>query len=232
MSRPSSTEAPARATFRPAETLGSWPDLQIEKLELISRGDLVSGLRIRGRRPPANAPRPALLVLLHDATREASSPDFQPVATWLSRGDAVVVVALDLPLHGPRSSAKLSERLVTAFAALARGAFVDRNGSVLVEEFLRQSTHDLARTLDALLAPGELDPERIALIGLGLGARVADAFLAEDDRVQAAVLVRTPRAPAALPSADSKLRLELEGRADEADWAMSAGRFLRSRIGL
>lgn len=231
VSRPSSTEAPARATFWPADAADPWSGLQVEKLELISRGDLVSGVRIRRGPATGSGPRPALLVLVHDAASEANSPDWSPVATWLARGDAVVAVALDLPLHGPRSSAKLSERLVSAFAALARGAFLDRNGTVLVEEFLRQSVHDLARTLDALLEPGELDPDRVGLIGLGLGARVADSLLAEDDRVHAAVLVRTRRAPA-LPSAASPGRLEIDAQDEPRDWTLEAERFLRSRIGI
>lgn len=233
VSRSSPTEAPARARFWPAEAAEPWSGLQVEKLELISRGDLVSGLRVRkgSKTATAGATRPGLLVLVHDAAREARSADWAPVATWLARSNALVVVALDLPLHGPRSSAKLSERLVSAFAALARGAFVDRNGAVLIEEFLRQSAHDLARTLDALLAPGELDPDRVGLVGLGLGARVADAFLAEDDRVRAAVLVRTRRAPA-LPSAGSPHFLEVDGQDELRDWSGDAERFLRSRIGL
>ncbi|MFO0688712.1 MAG: hypothetical protein U0900_08385 [Myxococcota bacterium] len=232
MSRPRSNEAPARATLWPIEAGEPWSGLQVEKLEVLSRGDFVTGLRIR--RPAgaeaANAARPGLLLLIHDATGHASAATWSPIAGWLARGGRTEAIALDLPLHGPRSSAKLSERLVAGFAALARGAFLDRNGTVLVEEFLRQSTHDLGRSLDARLALGEIDPDRVALIGVGLGARVADAWLAEDDRVRAAVLVRTGRAPA-LPLAAAPERLELES-GDAPDWAFEAERFLRSRIAL
>lgn len=228
-----SQEAPARATLWAIEAVEPWSGLQVERLELLSRGDFVTGVRIR--RPAGSdateAARPGLLLLIHDATGHANEPAWAPIAGWLARGGRAEAIALDLPLHGPRSSAKLSERLVAAFAALARGAFLDRNGTVLVEEFLRQSTHDLARTLDARLTLGGIDPDRIAVIGVGLGARVADAWLAQDARVRAAVLVRTRRAPA-LPNAASPERLELESRDDAPDWAVEAERFLRSRIAL
>ena len=228
-----SNESPALATLWPIEAVEPWAGLRVEKLELLSRGDFVTGVRIRRPAGPdaANADRPGLLLLIHDATGHANASTWAPIADWLARGGRAEAIALDLPLHGPRSSAKLSERLVAAFAALARGAFLDRNGTVLVEEFLRQSTHDLARSLDARLALGGIDPDRIAVIGVGLGARVADAWLAEDARVRAAVLVRTRRAPA-LPSAGGPERLELESRDEAPDWAFEAERFLRSRIAL
>ena len=145
--------------------------------------------------------------------------------------DANVAVALDLPLHGPRTSAKLSERLVSAFAALARGrASSTATAPSSSKSSCARRRHDLARTLDALLAPGELDPDRVALIGLGLGARVADAFLADDDRV---------RAPSWFEHAgrrcspSSRRRLASRSTRQDAprDWAFEAERFLESALG-
>ncbi|MBY0399608.1 hypothetical protein K2X89_04890 [Myxococcota bacterium] len=248
-------EAPARARFWPVPSAGPWSALQIERLELVSRGDLVSGLRISDRdaRSAPEQSEAGLLVLVHDAGGDARSMAWSPVARWLHGSARTVAIALDLPLHGPRTSAKLSERLVASLAIRARGAELDRNGAVLVEEFLTQSVHDLRRTLDAMLGSGEIDRKRVALIGIGIGALVADALLVEEDRVRAAVMVRTLEAPAprgalpedtrtaspspsglptsasaATPTAD---RLELDVREGRDDWAPAAHRFLASRIG-
>lgn len=235
-------EAPARARFWPAEPREPWSTLATERFELISRGDLVSGLRIRNAAgtPASEQAPPGLLLLLHDAAGDAQAAGWRPVARWLARGPRTIAAALDLPLHGARASAKLSERLVAAFAARARGAFLDPNGAVLVEEFVRQSVHDLGRTLDALLAAGGVDPKRIGVLGLGLGAHVADAWLAQEDRPCAAVLVRTARAPgrvddgdsrAAQPGSIDRLEIDLPDGHDD-DWAPRAERFLGSHLGL
>lgn len=241
VSHPCFVEAPARARFWPATARAPFAELATERIELISRGDLVSGLRLRSPASEASTGKAStgLLLLVHDAAQEAHGTQWSPVARWIARSPRTVAVALDLPLHGPRASAKLSERLVQAFAVRARGADLDRNGAVLVEEFLRQSVHDLGRTLDALLAAGDVDPKRIALLGLGLGAHVADAWLAQERRPSAAVLVRTPRAPGrpaepppGTKGAGSPDRLEIDLQAGRGDWAEEAERFLDSRIGL
>jgi dienelactone hydrolase len=80
------------------------------------------------------------------------------------------VARIDLPLHGRRASPKLSARLIQGYERLTRGSALDAETSALVEEFARQSTSDLIRTIEALGRRPEIDAERIALAGLGIGA--------------------------------------------------------------
>lgn len=201
-------EAPARATLRTEPGLGSWQGLAVERLELVSRGDLVNGVVVsdatEGGRPLRGS-RPALLLLAHDAGDSAHAPELAAVAGWL--GPALTVVAIDLPLHGHRASPKLSDRLIGAIATRARGGSLDRNGAVLVEEFARQAVSDWRRTLDALLALDRFDTKRIGFLGLGLGAWIGGAWLASETRVGAAVLAGRRTAPMpSLPPAEPGAR--------------------------
>lgn len=220
---------------------GSWLGVPAERIELISRGDVVNGILARGvasggQAKHAGSPllSPVLLVA-HDAGSSASSPELRPIASWVEAGLGVVVI--DLPLHGHRASAKLSERLVASISKSDRGEGLDPNSAVLVEEFRRQATIDLIRTLDALLALGDFDPKRVGLLGLGLGARLGKALLAWDDRLCAAVLADEPSfagLPAAAPAANATSRAETStlslGRASST-WPDEARSFLASRLG-
>lgn len=227
-------EAPARADFSPIAARPPFEDFETERLELVARGDFVSGVRIRGPRlKGSRAPaRGALLLLVHDTGAQALAPAWSALTPWVRRG--LDLVALDLPLHGPRASAKLSERLVGGLAGLARGAALDRNASVLVEEFRRQAVRELGRTLDALLGPGGYEEKRAGVLGLGLGAWIASDWLGHDRRLAAAVLVATDRAPgpAAItdrgPGPDCVV---IEQAAGGTGWLADAERVLASRLG-
>ncbi len=238
--------------LRPLAPEHGWPDVQTERLELISRGDVVTGRFARAARPRSKAGtsrrRAALLMAVHDAGGSAGYPPLGVVAGWI--GPDLSLVAIDLPLHGHRSSPKLSERLTAGLARRDRGGEIDRNGAVLVDEFWRQATIDLVRTLDAVLALGELDPKRIGLLGIGLGAALVDALLAHDTRPRAAVLVRpgasdpktalgsaavgaavsVAAAPVKRDAAASAERLVLEADADPASWTPAARAFLEARL--
>lgn len=221
-------EAPPRANLRRLGLDGSWHGAAAEQIELISRGDIVNGILARGAkgREQDGHTRTALLVVAHDAGSSASASDLLPVASWVAAGLSVVVI--DLPLHGQRASAKLSERFVASIAKLDRGEALDQNSAVLVEEFFRQATIDLVRTLDAVVALGDFDSKRIGFLGLGLGARLGTTLLAHDDRPCAAVLARA--ASVAAPPAvdpDSTLALEMGSGA----WPADARAFLASRLG-
>ncbi|MFP6655295.1 MAG: hypothetical protein VCB25_06685, partial [Myxococcota bacterium] len=92
------------------------------------------------------------------------------------------------PLHGTRSSPKLTDRLISGIRQLASGETLDLNTRALVEEFARQTTSDLIRTLDALSALPEIDGDRIGFMGFGLGAVAGSYLLAHDPRPRASVL--------------------------------------------
>jgi len=222
-------EAPARTVLRPIELAAPWSGQRAARFEIVSRGDLVPGLLIQ---PPERAgARPALLLLGHDAGASLASPDFAPLAAWIASG--VALAAIDLPLHGARASAKLSERLVGAAAALERGEALDRNGALLFEEFMRQARSDLARSLDALLETGAVDPKRVGFLGLGLGARIGTALLDHEDRFAAAVLARATGGAVAHPASDGRptARLDVELDRRRPAWVDAARRFLGSSLG-
>ncbi|MEZ4332853.1 MAG: hypothetical protein R3F35_13915 [Myxococcota bacterium] len=229
-------ESPARLDLRPIPAQEPWAGLQTDCLELIARGDLVTGIRARPASPGAEStggPAAALL-LLHDAGSHASGSEWRRVAAWLARGPHAF--ALDLPLHGRRSSAKLSERLIAGLASLERGLPLDRNGEALVEEALRQARCDVARLLDGVLAMEDVDPKRVGLVAVGFGARVAEMLLAEDARPCAAVLIRDANAVVGAAMRDetesaSTAVLRLEARRGATDWSEAAEAYLGSRIG-
>jgi dienelactone hydrolase len=235
-------EAPARAGLRRLESAGTWHAAPAQRLELISRGDIVNGVLARaatGDARPGAAPS-ALLLVAHDLGGASTSPALAPVASWI--GEGLAVAAIDLPLHGDRASPKLSERLIASIARHERGGALDRNSAVLVEEFWRQATIDLVRTLDAVLALDGFDPERVGFLGLGLGAGLGSALLAHDDRLCAAVLARpaetrSPAAPAAAIDRDGSRHraradvLRLDAELDSGAWSAEARPFLASRLG-
>lgn len=233
-------EAPAQAHLHPSAPPAPFAGLVAESFEVVSRGDFVNGYRIRRaerRATTSNDARPGLLVLVHDAGEAADGARWKGVAPWIARG--VDAVAIDLPLHGRRASAKLSERLVSSLAALARGDAISVESRLLVDEFERQAVCDLERTLAALLARDENDPKRTAIVGLGLGAWLAEAWLGQGARATAAVLVRTPHAPATRSEArqstatpaDRPSLLTLEATSDPLAWSREAEPFLASRLG-
>lgn len=235
-------EAPACAILHRLGPDDSWHGAPAERLELISRGDIVNGILAREARPTAKSggSGPALLLVVHDAGGSLSSPDLGATASWV--GPGLAVVAIDLPLHGQRASAKLSERLIAGVGLRAPDRTfdrtpdrtLDRNEMVLVEEFWRQATIDLVRTVDAVLALGGFDPERIGLLGIGLGADLGAAMLTHDPRPRAAVLMH-PAAPSSQDSiAPSQSRAEilrLERALGPERWAPRARAFLASHLG-
>ena len=185
-------EAAATARLSPHASQDGWQGLRAHRFEFVSRGDFVPGLLYLPEDLPENltagaGDRPAPLVLLqHDARGSKQSDLLGEAAGWVRAGLAVALI--DLPLHGERSSPKLSERLWEGVERISRGAAVDLETRVLLDEFARQSTSDLTRCLDALSALPEIDSKRIAFAGLGLGAVVGSYLLAHDARPRAGVL--------------------------------------------
>ena len=149
------------------------------RFEYTSRGDRVPGVLLL---PSGRGPFP-LVLLQHGAGGSKDAPYLDPVRRpWAERG--LAVASIDFPLHGERSSPKLTEQL---FAALAtRGA--NAPGLALFEEFARQAVTDLARALDALATLPEIDAGRIGYAAFSLGAMVGSLFVPYDDRVRAAAM--------------------------------------------
>lgn len=156
-------------------------DLVVERFEITSRGDRVPGRLLRRR----GSGRTPLVLLQHGAGGSKSAPYLDAVAApWVRRG--VAVASIDFPLHGERTSAKLTTKLLSALGA---GRLHAGDGSeALAIELGRQAVSDLRRTLDGLAAHPQVDVEHCAYVGLSLGAILGTAFCAIDPRPRAAVL--------------------------------------------
>lgn len=171
------------------EPLGFWrhragpptqlPGLRAERIEFSSRGDRATGRLWLPRRGKGEL---ALVLLQHRAGASAACPEIEAVAGRLAERGAAVA-AVDLPLHGGRGDAKLGDRLARALSGEP-----DAAPDTLVEEFARQAVVDLERALDACASLPELDMERVAYVGFGLGARLGAAFCSLDARVRAVAL--------------------------------------------
>lgn len=180
-------EAPAQTRLRSESRGGAWAGLNAQRFEVVSRGDFVPGILYLPD-PPQQPPVP-LLLLLHGISQGMDSESLECAAPWVKQG--LAVATLDLPLHGERSNPKLSERLVAGIRQLSSANELDPETRLLVEEFARQSTSDLIRSLDALCALPEIDGSRIGFMGFGLGGAVGSYLLAHDPRPRAAVLALT-----------------------------------------
>lgn len=178
-------EGPAVATLSPQPMAGAWEGLRTFRFEILSRGDFVPGwLHL----PPKAAETPLpLLLVQHGLGESRSAAALEFISDWARGG--LAVAAIDLPLHGERSSPKLSERVTEGVARVRRGEPLDAQTRALVEEFARQCTSDLIRTLDALLALDEIASDRIGFLGFDLGAVLGCYLLAHDARPRAAALI-------------------------------------------
>jgi dienelactone hydrolase len=158
---------------------GAAPEVRAYRLEYSSRGDRVAGRLWLPRHHAGECP----LVLLQPADDPARAAGLDRIgAAWSERG--IAIASIDLPLRGARSDPKLSALVGTPFAP---GSL--RDGEALRFELARQAVIDLERALDALCTLDAIDRERIAFVGLGLGAMLGAAFCALDPRPRGAALV-------------------------------------------
>ena len=209
-------EAPAKATLRSKASgiipSGNWTGLRADRFELVSRGDFVQGILYRRAEVTADdasndvSKKSCPLLLIQHALGESTeASSLACAAPWAKRG--LAVASIDLALHGRRASPKLSDRLISGFQTLARGEELDLDTHALVEEFTRQATSDLIRTIDALSAIPGIDADRIGFMGFGLGAIVGSYLLAHDLRPRAMVFalggdaIGTARGPAQFDAA-------------------------------
>jgi len=152
------------------------------RFEYSSRGDRVPARLLL----PADADRPAPLILLQHGAGGAKDSDYLDTAAlpWVQRGAAVA--SIDFPLHGQRHSDKLSEWMLQSLAAskpATEGPWGD-----LWHEFATQSVADLQRALDALEQLPQVDVERCAYAAFSLGAILGAGFCGADPRPRAAAL--------------------------------------------
>jgi dienelactone hydrolase len=158
--------------------------------EFSSRGDRVAGRLLRPK--AAEGPLPLIWLQQDAGTWRAPSSLDAPATRWLEAG--ACVASIDLPLHGERASAKLSERLLAALGSQPESAQVspslelDPIARLLRIAFTRQAVVDLQRGLDAVGRIADIDFQRVAYVGLGVGATVGTLFCALDSRPAAAVL--------------------------------------------
>lgn len=127
-----------------------------EVLYPLSLGD-----RVRVRiATPGKGVHPALLVLAGDGT--ANGPE--PQRAVIQFGSWAVVACLDLPLHGSRTSEKLS------------AIVFDRDHPLSAElwnDVVQQLDADLATVANRLRARPDVRADRIALVAWGVGAQLA-----------------------------------------------------------
>jgi len=161
--------------------------LRRRELEWTSRGDRVPGLLVL---PEGDGPHP-LVLLQHGLGGSCRDAELDVRLDWAREG--LAVLSVDLPLHGVRRNAKLSERLVDTLAAAAAAGAVaaggDDTAELLWREFTRQAVLDLRRSLDALGGRDDVDAARIGYAGLGLGSWVGALLCAVDERLRTAALV-------------------------------------------
>lgn len=197
------SEAPARAEFvcsTPEHVLhrNVWRELRCEPFHVVSRGDFVPGLLylppdrppdLPPESPPQKSPTPSsgvpLVLIQHGMAGDKTAPYLDFAARWVREGWAVAMI--DLPLHGERSSPKLSERLIESIDRSGRNETLNPESAALVEEFARQCTSDLMRTREALAADPRIDAKRIGYLGFSLGAIVGCYLLGHDAEIRGAV---------------------------------------------
>ncbi len=176
---------PINLWFRPCDPPDNAPDLTCERLEFSSRGDRVPA---RLMLPPGSTQNLPVVVLQHGLHGNKEADYIEATASpWVRKG--VAVATLDFPLHGERTSAKLSGALVQSFARL-----LQRPDAMAAEDvglwlsFVRQSVADLQRLCDVLERHPRLDGSRLAYAGFSLGAILGSIFCGADPRPRAAAL--------------------------------------------
>ena len=171
-------EAPAHARLVPLESA----ERETFRFSLVSRGDFVHG-RLVTAADGASTPAPLLILghglggSLNDVLPETSDAATGPQPAEILGARDCSVAAIDFPLHGERSSPKLSERLVEGVSRLARHETLDADTEVLVEEFARQGHADLLRTAEALARLDFVDARRVGYFGFSVGALIGSYAL-------------------------------------------------------
>ncbi len=127
-----------------------------------------SGDRVRGRtlKPAHAGPHPVFLLASPDGCADSAFVE-SAAAAWCARAALVV---FDLPLCGSRKSDKLTSLALDDRLPLAQR---------LRPELEAQVAWDFRQVLALIASDPELDSARVTFVGVGLGGRLARAFLAE-----------------------------------------------------
>lgn len=172
---------PLSLAVRAVDGPGAYDGLRCQRLEFTSRGDRVPGQLCL---PDGPGPHPVVL-LTHGLTSARNADGMDAIgARWVREGAAVA--AIDLPLHGERASAKMTERLIATAQGALSSHIEDPVAAMLWSEFARQAILDLRRTLDALEQIDEVDPGRVAYVGFSLGGILGAAVCGLDPRPRGA----------------------------------------------
>jgi dienelactone hydrolase len=139
---------------------------------LLSRGDRVHG---RTWKPARRGPHPVVILCTADGRGSGELVE-RARAAWSARA---ALATFDLPLCGTRHSDKLSASALDASHPLAERLQADLEA---------QTEADLERVVALLRRDPDLDPERVSLVGVGLGARFARGFAAGAHGLAAVVL--------------------------------------------
>ncbi len=176
------------------EAPGAYAGLPCLAIEFSSRGDRVPGQLVL---PASQGPHP-VVVLAHGLTSSRNGESMDAVgARWVREGAAVA--AIDFPLHGERTSPKMTERLVQTRGAALANEFADRASELLWNEFARQAVLDLRRLVDALERLEDVDAKRLVYVGFSLGGILGAAFCGVDPRPRGAALALAGAGPTGGP---------------------------------
>lgn len=149
------------------------------RIEYSSRGDRVPARLLLPERPDGAS----LLILAQPGAGSRSLDAPALCKAWVARGAALLVV--DLPLHGERASAKLSERVRAGMGPEGTASSLERS---LWSDFVQQAVADLRRGLAAAWTHPEVAGRPAGFAGFALGARVGTLLCAVEPRIGAAAL--------------------------------------------
>lgn len=195
--------------------------------EYSSAGDRVRGILWR---PTSPGPAPLVLVA-HPRDSSKDAPAVEALALAWTRAGAAVA-AIDLPLHGARASGKLGERALRAVGQIgvrrreAQGDAADALDADLSQHVVQQATTDLRRALTILAERADIDADRLALAGFGVGAELGVRLPAERTDLRVTVLAGlsadTPRPSSENVSVLTLAGEEISAAARDQAWACLA----------
>lgn len=159
-------------TAEPQSTLGVW-----ERPFVVNRGgDSIPGILWM---PAEDGPPPPLVLMGHGGQNEKRNPMGLALARRFVRRHAIAVAAIDAIDHGERGPIRPVED------AAGHPAYIELWKR---PDTFDRMTRDWQATLDALLASGRLDADRVAYWGLSMGTMLGLPFVATEARIKAAVL--------------------------------------------